>query len=204
MGDYAPILPTAGVRQPTRGSAAARRSRCALVCLFRFSPRYRSIPSLCGLVCLALPRAFITLLRRATPPSGRMPAGRQSPAAPTVAGPQFPRSLTPAPYGRAPPTSGLRGERLRPTAARFLSATRMSGSAGRAYCRKHSGVGFVGGPFWPWLCSYVASPPPKRYAGANARTAGRGVSFRYSDAEGGYSYTTAIAAPHLCARALTI
>lgn len=71
-------------------------------------------------------------------------------------------------------TSGLRGERLRATPAHFFSATPMSFHAGCAGCRQHCVVGIVGGPFWPWLCSCVASPPPKRYAGANARTTGQG------------------------------
>lgn len=63
---------------------------------------------------------------------------------------------------------------MRATPAHFFSATPMSFHAGCAGCRQHCGVGIVGGPFWPWLCSFVASPPPKRYAGANARTTGQG------------------------------
>ena len=50
-------------------------------------------------------------------------AGTPAPLAPLGWGPRpFPRS--PAPYGRAQPTAGLRGERLRATPARFFSATR--------------------------------------------------------------------------------
>lgn len=101
---------------------------------------------------------------RAGPPPRLLPSG----------GAPAPSLVPPLPTVAPLLTSGLRGERLRATPAHFFSATPMSFHAGCAGCRQHCVVGIVGGPFWPWLCSCVASPPPKRYAGANARTTGQG------------------------------
>lgn len=61
-------------------------------------------------------------------------AGTPAPLAPLGWGPRpFPRS--PAPCGRAPPSSGLRGERLRATPAHFFSATRGFLHRGRGFFR---------------------------------------------------------------------
>lgn len=90
---------------------------------------------------------------RAGPPPRMLPSG----------GAPAPSLVPPLPAVAPLLTSGLRGERLRATPAHFFSATPMSFHAGCAGCRQHCVVGIVGVPFWPWLCSFVASPPPKRY-----------------------------------------
>lgn len=128
VGDYAPILPTAGVRQPTRGTAAARRSVAAMLSPSSGGgfelPRHssgdgsrlvlrRGHYSAAALTPRLLARGG-SRASRAGPPPRLLPSG----------GAPAPSLVPPLPAVGPLLTSGLRGERLRATPAHFFSATR--------------------------------------------------------------------------------